>query len=285
MGSQRLKGKRALVTGASSGIGAELARILASEGADLVLVARRQGRLDALAETLQAHDGVDVSVLAMDLSVVDSAERIYAHTVDAGLAIDILINNAGFGDYRYFLDVEWARYVDLIQLNVTTLTALCHHFLPQMVERGHGHVMNVGSVAAYLPSPSFAVYAATKVYVRNFTEALDCELKGTGVRAICVNPGGTRTEFLDQAGQKLKKSGELAMMTSARCAQIAVDKMLAGRRNVVTGFMNALSMFAVRFLPRAWMPAMAQLTMDAGVERVPTAALPGAKPDPPADAE
>ncbi len=279
MARQRLKGKRALVTGASSGIGAELARALAGEGANLVVVARRQARLEALAVDLRAQYGVEVDVLAVDLTDPEAVDTVYAQTQGVGSAVDILINNAGFGDYRYFLDVEWGRYADLIQLNIATLTALCHRFLPDMIERGHGHVMNIASVAAYLPSPSFAVYAASKAYVRNFTEALDSELKGTGVRAISVCPGGTRTEFLDRAGQKLKRSGELAMMSSARCARIAVDKMLSGRRNVVTGFINALSMFSVRFLPRAWMPAMAKLTMDAGVERVPTAALPAPKQD------
>ena len=274
MGKQKLKGRRALVTGASSGIGSALARTLAAEGADVLIVARRQARLDALAAEIRADHGVEVDVLATDLAVPGAAETVFAYATQGGKCVDVLVNNAGFGDYRYFLDAEWSRYVDLIQLNITTLTALCHRFLPSMVERGFGHVMNIASVAAYLPNPSFAVYAGSKVYVRNFSEALDCELKGTGVRVICVSPGGTRTEFLDQAGQKLKKSGELAMMTSARCARIAVRKMLAGRRSVVIGFMNALTMYSVRFLPRAWMPAMAKFTMDTGVERVRSVALP-----------
>jgi short-subunit dehydrogenase len=269
MADGRMKGKRALVTGASSGIGAELARTLASEGAHLVIVARREDRLRDLADALRKEHGVEVDVVALDLAAPGAADALYAATEGAGRAVDVLVNNAGFGDYRYFVDIEWDRYAAMIQLNITTLTELTHLFVSQMIRRRSGQVMNIASVAAYMPNPSFAVYGATKVYVRNFTEALDCELKGTGVRAICVCPGGTRTEFLEQAGQKLKASGEMAMMTSAKCARIAVDKMLAGRRNVVVGLMNGLSVFVMRFVPRAWMPALAKIFMDAGVERVP----------------
>ena len=129
------------------------------------------------------------------------------------------------------------------------------------------NAVNVASVGAYTPTPNFAVYTATKAYVRHLTEALDHELGDTGVRAICVNPGGTTTEFTDHAGTKITDSGQRMMMTSERCAEIAVEKMLAGRRNVITGALNAFGMFMLRFLPRAVYPAMAEAAMSRAVEK------------------
>lgn len=284
MAKQRLTGQRALVTGASSGIGKEIARRLAREGANLVLTARRRERLEELARELEAAHGIKVAVEAIDLSTPDAAAALYERTEGKGLAVDVLVNNAGFGDYEDFLAAPWSRYAEMLQLNVVALTQLTRLFLPRMVERSHGHVMNVASVGAYIPTPQFAVYAASKAYVRNFTEALDYELKGTGVRAISVCPGGTRTEFLDAAGQVLKSSGEMAMMSAERCADIAVRAMLRGRRNIVTGFMNALSMWLLRFVPRAWLPAIAGLSMSSAVEKsnkaLPAAPAPGALPGP-----
>ncbi len=274
MAKQRLMGQRALVTGASSGIGKELARRLAREGANLVLTARRKERLEELARELESAHGVKVAVEALDLMAPDAARRLYERTEGQGLAIDLLINNAGFGDYDDFLAAPWERYAGMIQVNVTALTELCRLFLPRMVERSAGYVMNVASMGAYIPTPHFAVYTATKAYVRNFTEALDYELKGTGVRAISVCPGGTKTEFLDAANQKLKSSGEAAMMTAERCADIAVRAMLRGRRNIVTGFLNALSVFLMRFLPRCWLPGIAAVSMSTAVEKGDRSALP-----------
>lgn len=284
MAKQRLTGQRALVTGASSGIGKEIARRLAREGANLVLTARRRDRLEELARELEAAHGIKVAVEAIDLSAPDAAAALYERTEGAGLAVDVLVNNAGFGDYEEFLAAPWSRYAEMLQLNVVALTQLTRLFVPRMVERSHGRVMNVASVGAYIPTPQFAVYAASKAYVRNFTEALDYELKGTGVRAISVCPGGTKTEFLDTAGQVLKGSGEMAMMSAERCADIAVRAMLRGRRNIVTGFMNALSMWLLRFVPRAWLPAIARLSMSSAVEKspkaLPSAPAPGALPGP-----
>jgi len=272
---RRLAGQRALVTGASSGIGRELARVLAEEGANLVVVARRRERLEELAGELRAAHGVEVDVAAVDLGAAGAAEELFGLTEGAGKAVDVLVNNAGFGAYHPFLDVEWARYRGMLDVNVAALTELCRRFAPKMVERGHGHVMNVASIGAYLPCPTFAVYAATKAYVRNLTEAFDYELKGTGVRAISVCPGGTLTEFMDHADQKLKTGSSLFMMTAERCARIAVKKMLRGRRNVITGFVNALMMWALRFVPRAMLPFLAARAMGAGVEeKEPAATLP-----------
>lgn len=266
-GSKVLAGRRALVTGASSGIGAALARQLAARGADLVITARREERLRALAEELRAGHGVDVQVVVGDLAQPGAAETLYARTEGEGRAIDLLVNNAGLGTWRPFVEVAWERHATTIQVNLVALTHLTHLFVPRMIERRRGHVMNVASIGAFTPCPGFAVYAATKAYVRNMTEALDHELRGTGVRALCVCPGGTRTEFLEQADQVLRPGGDRLLMSAERCAAIAVEKMLAGRRTVVTGLMNALGMWLLRFIPRAWMPALAERSMTLAVER------------------
>lgn len=267
MADGRLGGKRALVTGASSGIGARIATVLAEHGTHLVLVARRRDRLEALAEDLRARLEVDVQVEACDLEDPTAPEQLFRCTEGADRSIDILVNNAGFGTYETFAKTPWDALEGQLGVNVSALTRLTHLFVPAMVARGGGHIMNVASIGAYVPTPRFAVYAATKAYVRHFTEALDDELRDTGVRAICINPGGTHTEFSERAGQRLTPQGRLAIMTADRCARIAVEKMLAGRRNVVTGILNAISMWVLRFVPRALYPALARATMELAVGR------------------
>lgn len=271
---KRLAGQRALVTGASSGIGGEIARKLAAEGANLVLTARRLDRLDALAEKLRAEHGVTVETLQSDLEDPAAPQGLFDATEGAGKPVDVLVNNAGFGFYDDFVVIDWAKHQRMLQVNVVALTQLSHLFAKAMVPRKRGHVMNIASTGAFAPCPNFASYAASKAYVRNLTEALDYELRKTGVRAISVSPGGTRTEFLELGGQVLKKSGEFAMMTPEACAAIAVNKMLRGRRSVVTGFMNAFSVWMLRFIPRAWLPRVIELSMSSAVEK----AAPGRAP-------
>lgn len=266
MADARIAGKRALVTGASSGIGEAIAVALAERGANLVIVARRRDRLDALAQRLRSHD-VDVVVHAANLIEPGTADALFAATEGSDLPIDILVNNAGVGSYHVFVDTPWDSLERTIQLNMVALTKLTHLFTPKMIDRGFGHVMNVASIAAYTPTPLFAVYSASKAYVRHLTEALDTELEGTGVRAVCVNPGGTTSEFTEQAGTEVTASGQRFMMSAQHCAEIAVDKMLAGRRNVVTGFMNALGMWMLRFLPRFIYPRLAHAAMSSSVQK------------------
>jgi short-subunit dehydrogenase len=278
MARRRLAGQRALVTGASSGIGLELARCLAEEGANLLLVARRTDRLEALAAELKQKHGVEAVAMTCDLARPDAGKELFDRTEGAGLAVDVLVNNAGFGNYDEFVAIPWEKHASMLQVNIVALTQLTHLFTPKMVERRHGHVMNVASIGAYLPCPTFAAYAASKAYVRDLTEALDYELKRTGVRAISVCPGGTTTEFLATANQELKKGAEVAMMSAAKCARIGVRKMLAGRRNVITGLMNALSMWFLRFVPRALYPWIGSVSMGIAVsKKTPLAALPGPK--------
>lgn len=274
--ARRLAGQRALVTGASAGIGAWLARVLAEEGANLVITARRKDRLTALAEEIKAKHAVDVQVLDADLARPDAAAELFQKTEGAGLAIDLLVNNAGFGAYQKFTDIPWEKHAELIQVNIVALTQLTRLFVPAMVARRHGRVMNIASVGAYIPSPNFAVYTASKAFVRDLTEALDYELKGTGVRACVVCPGGTATEFLEAANQTLKSGSDKFLMSAETCARIAVKKMLRGRRTIITGFSNWLSMWVLRFVPRSWYPRLSAMGMGAALE--PPRALPGPPP-------
>ena len=268
---KRLAGQRALVTGASSGIGQEIARKLAAEGASVILTARRLDRLETLAEQLRTEHGVTVEALQSDLEDPAAPQQLFDATEGAGKAVDVLVNCAGFAFYDDFVRIDWLKHQRMLQVNVIALTHLSHLFAKAMIPRKRGRIMNIASTGAFAPCPNFASYAASKAYVRNLTEALDYELRNTGVRAISVSPGGTRTEFLERGGQVLKKSGEFAMMTAEACAAIAVDKMLRGRRSVVTGFMNAFSVWMLRFIPRAWLPRGIELSMSSAVEKAPPA--------------
>lgn len=191
-----LRGKRALVTGASSGLGVDFARNLAARGCNLVLVARREDLLQQVAEGIRRAHGVDVRVVVMDLAQSDAPERLHTDLSEAGLAIDVLINNAGYGLYGRFLDISWERERKMLELDIVAVTHLTKVFARGMVERRFGFILQVASIGAYQPSPLYASYSAAKSYVLNFGEALDYELRGTGVRCSVVSPGITATEFL-----------------------------------------------------------------------------------------
>lgn len=247
---------RALVTGASSGIGAAMARILAAWGCDLTLTARRTDRLEALAEDIRKSTGVSVRCVPCDLSVPGSAAALHDDVIRAGESIDILINNAGFGSYQPFAAQGAALQARMIQLNVVSLIELTRRFLPTMLDSGRRcYILNVASIAAFMPVPYFACYAATKTFVRDFSEALAHELAGTSVSVTCVCPGGTRTEFSEIAGQTLNALARSTLMSAEAVAERGLRAMLRGRRTVVTGWINALLCFFMRLVPRraaAW---------------------------------
>ncbi len=259
MATPDLKGKRALVTGASSGLGAAFARLLAARGADLIITARRADNLAALAAELTKQHGVEVHVVALDLSEPGAPGKLFAETEGAGRAIDVLVNNAGGGIHQYFVDTEWDRIARQIQLNLVTLTELTHLFAKAMLGRGRGHVLNVASIGAYTPSPTYATYSATKAFVRDFTEALAYELRDTPVRVCCLCPGGTLTEFHQAAGHTMPAAFKATFQTAEAVAGTGLAALFGGRRNVVAGFINKLSMFLLRFMPRrsiVWITAM-----------------------------
>lgn len=247
-GTTDMMGKRALVTGASSGIGAAIARELATLGVDLVLTARRRDALEAVAATCK---GVKVEIVTADLGKPDAARTLWDAAMVNG-PIDILINNAGFGYFRRFDEVDWARDAELVQLNMTSLVALARCFVDaRKANTAPAHMLNIASTGAYQSVPNMALYAASKAFVRNFSEALHDEHHGTPLSVTCVCPGGTETAFHAASG-----GGDYSWIANASTqrpefvAHAAILAMLRGQRTVVPGLFNKLSTFGVRFLTR-----------------------------------
>jgi short-subunit dehydrogenase len=240
----------ALITGASSGIGYELAKILAREGYDVVLVARRQDKLTALQQSLEAQYAIEARTIVADLTEPDAPQQVFDTIMQWQWAIAVLVNNAGFGDHGLFLKSDWSRQQHMIQLNILALTHLTHLFLPGMVSRSQGQILNVASTAAFQPGPLMSVYFASKAYVLSFTEAIANELKGTGVTATTLCPGPTQSEFATAAGlQAIGVEGQ-NLPTSAEVAEFGYRAMQTGQTVVVHGLRNRVLAFLVRFLPR-----------------------------------
>lgn len=265
MTSRPLASQTALVTGASGGIGADIARELAALGANVIITARSQAKLEALAVELRERHGVEVTVLVADLCTRSGPVELAAAVDAAGLTVDVLINNAGLGAWAPFADTPWDEIDRLIDLDLRALTYLTRHFVPGMKARGRGHIMNVASFLAFAPCPNFAVYAAAKSYVLSLTEALSHELRKSGVRAFATCPGGTRSNFSAAAGQELNKVGQRSLMTSAAVARLSVKKMLRGRRTYIPGWMNVVSGWFLAIVPRTFRPGFIATAMGAGV--------------------
>lgn len=241
----------ALITGASAGIGLELARRFAAGGYALALTARRADELARIADDLKAKYGVPVHVFPLDLADSGGPAALYERVTAAGLSIDVLVNNAGFGTLGPFLDTELETELAMIRLNVSALVELCGRFVPAMKARGSGRVLNVASTAAFQPGPFMAIYYATKAFVLSFSEALWDELNGSGVTVTCLCPGPTRTEFADRAGMNETNlfSGPNVMAVGP-VADAAYRATLKGKRLVIPGVWNKVLVFAVRFAPR-----------------------------------
>lgn len=247
-----IRGKRALVTGASIGIGADIARQLAARGCNLVIVSRTAQRLHELAAEITAAHPVSVEVIAMDLAEPGVGERLHRQVVAAGLDIDILVNNAGLGLYGEFAGQSLAQIHGMLRLNIDTLTDLTHLFLPAMRQRRFGIILQVGSIASFMPGPLYAAYSASKAYVLSLGEALNRELKGSGVSCTVLCPGVTATDFFNAAGQDNRYTfyQRLVMMPSADVARTGIDAAVRGKPSVLPGFLNRLQVFLLRFTPR-----------------------------------
>jgi short-subunit dehydrogenase len=245
----------ALVTGASSGIGVEIARELAARGHGLTLVARREQRLRDLATELgAAHPAIRIEVAAADLGEAAGRDAVAAAIAAAGLEVSILVNNAGFGGHAEFVDAarEGDRDLRMVRLNVEAVTDLLARYLPGMVESGAGAVINIASTAAFQPMPGTATYAATKAFVLSQSEALHQELKGTGVSVTAVCPGPVRTEFVEAAGVPEELSGstpDFVWSTPEEIAKAAVEGVEAGKRTVIPGTINRATAAAGHFMP------------------------------------
>ena len=261
--------KTALITGASFGIGLELARIFAREGYNLVLVARSADKLRQLASELEKAYGARSLILAVDLTEPGAPAYVLDQTTRADIHVDVLVNNAGFGQYGLFAENDLEECMRQIQLNVTTLTHLTRLYLPAMIERAKterksGGILNVASTAAFQPGPLMAVYFATKAYVLHFSEALANELNGSGVTVTCLCPGATATEFHKRAnatGMNLLKFGS---MDARAVAEDGYRALMAGKPVVISGFKNWLLAQSVRFSPRRLVTAIARKTQEAG---------------------
>lgn len=244
-----------LITGASSGIGEAFANALAERENDLILVARSGDKLDAIAHRLHSQHTIRVEVIVQDLTQSDGASNVFQKVEHLGMTVDVLINNAGFGDYGAFRESDRTKQLDMIRLNILALTDLTHQFLPSMVAHKAGHIINVASIAAFQPMPYLSVYAATKAFVLSFSEALWAEVKGDGVNVFALCPGPTDTNFAQVANFNDTMNGpSTQMMTSEAVVQEALREMDAGNPNIVNG--GPLNQFIVnlsRFMPRASM--------------------------------
>lgn len=241
----------ALITGASSGIGRELAHIHAENGGDLVIVARSEGKLIELKNQLESKYGVKVTVIAKDLTLANAPAEIYEEINTSGIEVQCLINNAGFGGRGKFHERPWEQDLAMIHLNVVALTALCRFFLPDFVKRNNGRILNVSSTASLMPGPLQAVYFATKAYVTSLSNALAEELHDTEVTVTALLPGATETEFARTSG--MDKTSLFRTTASAReVAQDGYDGMLAGKLDVISGltFSQRMMNRVIPFTPK-----------------------------------
>jgi short-subunit dehydrogenase len=247
---QDLAGQWALVTGASSGFGIDFAHLLAARGANIVLAARSIEPMERLATELQARHGVRTHVVGIDLARPGVGIELRERLAGAGIAIDILINNAGYGVYGDFLSQPIARTLDMLQLNMLSLTELTHAFADAMAARGRGKILLVSSIGGYQATPSYAAYSASKAYVLLFGEALHEELKRRGVTVTVLSPGITATRFLEGAGQKATLYQRMVMMQSRPVARLGLEALFAGRASIVPGWLNTVTAWSNRLMPR-----------------------------------
>ena len=261
MNDSSLSGKTALVTGASSGLGVDFARDLARRGCHLVLVARREDRLKQVQAELQGQYGVKVMTVMLDLGDPQAPQMLHDHLKAQNTPVDILVNNAGFGVFGMELDIPWDKTRQMLMLDIVALTHLTKLFARDMVKRGSGWMLQVASIGAYQPSPTYGAYSAAKSYVKSFSQALNYELRGTGVSSTCLCPGVTATEFLQVSGQKTTWYQRFIMMTSPEVAAAGIEAMLKRRYTIVPGFLNWLTALVTNLTPDPANAAMAYRLM------------------------
>src|SRR5271169_6698507 len=246
-----------LITGASGGIGYELAKLFARDHHNLVLVARSAHKLAQVATELQAQ-GVTVKTIALDLATPPASKFLFEQLQREGIAIDILVNNAGFGAYGEFAQMPEEEILGQIDLNITALTALTRLFLPSMIARRSGRIMNVASTAAFQPGPLMAVYYATKAYVLSFSEAIANELRQSGVTVTCFCPGATHTGFAKRAGVESSRLFKVSAMSADKVALDGYRAVMEGRTLAISGAHNWLVAQSTRFAPRKMVTAVSR---------------------------
>jgi uncharacterized protein len=243
--------KTALITGASSGIGYELAQLFARDRYNLVLVARSADKLKQIADEFTRQFGISVKIISLDLSLPDAPEKVFSELQQEAIEIDVLVNNAGFASYGFFWETDLNAELQMMQLNMVALTHLTKLFLKEMVSRHEGKILNIASTAAFQPGPLMAVYYATKAYVLSFSEALANELQGTGVTVTALCPGPTESGFQARANMEESKlvSGK-RIMDAKTVAEIGYRGLMKGETVVIPGLKNKLLALSVRFTPR-----------------------------------
>lgn len=255
--------KTVLITGASNGIGFELAKVHASKGDNLVLVARSVDKLETLKAEIEKEFKVSVKNIQKDLSMHNAAQDIFDQLKQSNIQIDYLINNAGFGDFGLFHESNWLKMEQMINLNITALTQFTRLYLPEMVKRGNGKIMNVASTAAFQPGPTMAVYYATKSYVLHLSEAISNEIKNTGVTITALCPGATESGFKDAADlQESKLFKNKNLPSSKEVAIYGYEQMMKGKVVAIHGTMNYLLANSIRFTPRALVLKIVRMIQD-----------------------
>lgn len=247
----------ALITGASGGIGMELAKIFASKGDDLVLVARSLEKLEKLKVEIEQQHKVSVTIIKKDLSGLNAAADVFDETQSKNLAIDYLVNNAGLGEYGLFAETDWQKELQMIEVNILALTHLTKLFLSQMLKRNSGRILNVASTAAFQPGPQMAVYYASKAYVLHFSEAVNYELRKTNITVTALCPGPTESEFFDVADMRNTVLAKGKIASSKEVAEYGYKAMMNGEAVAIHGIRNKLLALGSRFSPRKLVLAIA----------------------------
>lgn len=249
--------KTALITGASGGIGLELARLFARDQYNLILVARRGDRLEEIKKELMTRHNIQVHLICKDLAAIDAAEDVFEVIINQKLEVDFLVNNAGLGDYGFFYKSDWRKTAQMIQLNIVTLTQLTRLFLPRLIAQKEGWILNVASTASFLPGPLMSVYYATKAYVLSFSAALSNELQGSGVKVSILCPGPTASGFQEAAQMSKSRLNKMKVMFPAKAvARYGYQSLFRGKLVAIPGFLNKMIPLLVRLLPRKMITTM-----------------------------
>lgn len=251
----------ALVTGASTGLGKEFCELFAKDNINLIIVARNIEKLNELANALKEKYKIQIEICSYDLSIQDNVDEVVKFLTANNIQIDYLVNNAGMGVYGHFAETSWQQEHQMMELNMITLTHLMKQMIPMMVKNKKGKILNVASTAAFQPGPLMSVYFATKAFVLSLSEALNEELKNTGVTITTLCPGPTETEFFKSAKMKSLKFADTKsklMMTSKEVAEIGYKSLMSSERVVVAGILNKITAFSTRFLPRPLLAKIAQ---------------------------
>lgn len=241
---------RALITGGSVGIGAALADVFAAHGHDLILVSRNREKLEQRGRQIQETFGVQVTCLPEDLADPAGAKRLHEAVTERNLDVHYLVNNAGVGLYGKIATTDLDTELKMIQLNVTSVVDLTKRFLPSMIERRSGRILNVASIAAFLPGPWMSVYYATKAFLLSFSQAIDYELKPSGISVTTLCPGPTESEFKVRAGSQRSRLFQAFLMDTPLVARVGYDAMMKGQAVAIPGLLNKVISVAVRFIPR-----------------------------------